>query len=277
MKRMRAGLLATMVAAATVVAGCGGDDTASTTSPAAADGPKVSFVSPMPDAEVDGTVMAQVQIDGFTLAPDKVGMSAVAGEGHIHFAMDGGKYDFPKYSGANGDLAVKLNVDGKYSPSVTPNITYTNLPAGEHTLKVYLADNLHTDTGVAAETTFTVKESPVSFTSPEPGATVTGAVNAKVDLKDFMINADAVGKAAMMGEGHLHFEMDGGKFDLPKYSGANGELAVTLGTQGKYSPSVAPEITYTNLPKGEHTLKVYLANNDHSEAGPVAETTFMVK
>ncbi len=276
MRRMKTGLLVMTVAAASIAAGCGGDDEATQATPTAA-GPTVSFVSPTPAAEVDGAVMAEVKIDGFTLAPDKVGQSAVAGEGHVHFSMDGGKYDFPKYSGANGDLAVKLNVDGKYSPSVTPNITYMNLPAGEHTLKVFLADNLHTDTGVSDETTFTVKESPVSFVSPESGSTVTGAVMAKVNLADFTINADNVGKAPMSGEGHLHFEMDGGKFDQPKYSGANGELAVKLGTQGKYSPSVTPEITYTALPAGEHTLKVYLANNDHSEAGPVAETTFMVK
>jgi hypothetical protein len=31
------------------------------------------------------------------------------------------------------------------------------LPPGEHTLEVYLANNNHTDTGVEAETEFTVK------------------------------------------------------------------------------------------------------------------------
>jgi hypothetical protein len=30
--------------------------------------------------------------------------------------MDGGKYDFPKHSGANGRLATQLGVQGKYSP-----------------------------------------------------------------------------------------------------------------------------------------------------------------
>ncbi len=117
----------------------------------------------------------------------------------------------------------------------------------------------------------------VSFVSPMPGSEVSGPVTAQVKLDGFAINADDVGKAAMAGEGHLHFSMDGGMYDEPKYSGANGELAVTLGTQGKYSPSVTPQITYANLPAGRHTLEVFLANNDHSEAGPVAETTFTVK
>ena len=276
MRRMRTGLLVLTVAAASVVAGCGGDDEATVATPASSD-PKVSFVSPMPDQELSGAVMAQIQIDGFTIAADKVGQPAVPGEGHVHFSMDGGKYDFPKYSGANGDLAVKLNVDGKYSPSVTPSITYNNLPAGEHTLKVSLADNLHTDTGASAETTFTVKAGPVSFVSPMSGGTVKGVINAKVALDGFIINADSVGKAPVEGEGHLHFQMDGGKYDLPKYSGPNGDLAVKLNVDGKYSPSVTPEITYTSLPKGEHTLKVFLVDNTHTDLGPMAETTFMVE
>ena len=41
-----------------------------------------------------------------------------AGLGHEHFSMDKGKYDYPKYSGANGTLAVQLGVQGKYPPSV---------------------------------------------------------------------------------------------------------------------------------------------------------------
>lgn len=78
------------------------------------------------------------------------------------------------------------------------------------------------------------------------------------------------------GQGHLHFELDGGKFDNSKHSGANGKLAEQLGTDGKYSPSVAPTITYENLPKGKHVLKVYVANNDHSESGAVATRTITV-
>ena len=44
-----------------------------------------------------------------------------------------------------------------YSPSTAPNITYSNIPSGKHTLLVYLANNDHSDTGVANSTTFTVK------------------------------------------------------------------------------------------------------------------------
>lgn len=116
----------------------------------------------------------------------------------------------------------------------------------------------------------------VSFVTPKSGWTGTQPVKVKVALQNFDLSPETVGKAAVPGQGHLHFSMDGGTFDLPKYSGANGELATTLGVQGKYSPSVTPTITYRNLPAGEHTLVVHLANNDHTEVGPTASASFTV-
>ena len=118
----------------------------------------------------------------------------------------------------------------------------------------------------------------VSFTSPAEGQDVSGGtVNARVDLNGFAIDGKNVGKKNQSGKGHLHFSLDGGKFDKPKYSGANGELAVKLGVDGKYSPSVTPAITYKGIPAGEHTLKVELANNDHSDSGTESEINFRVQ
>ncbi len=116
----------------------------------------------------------------------------------------------------------------------------------------------------------------VTFASPAPAASVGSTFTAKVDLSKFMIDGKAVGMKPVEGEGHIHFSLDGGKFDSAKYSGANGKLAEQLGTDGKYSPSVAPTITYNNIPKGKHVLKVYVANNDHSESGAVATRTITV-
>jgi hypothetical protein len=117
----------------------------------------------------------------------------------------------------------------------------------------------------------------VSFTSPKSGSTVEGTVTANVSLENFELDLAAVGKANEKGKGHLHFALDEGKYDHPKYSGANGKLAVQLGVDGKYSPSVKPTITYKNIPAGKHTLEVYLANNDHSNVGPEAKSSFTVR
>jgi hypothetical protein len=118
----------------------------------------------------------------------------------------------------------------------------------------------------------------VSFVKPKPNSAAKGGkVTATVKVKNFKLDPKAVGKPPQPGHGHLHFSMDGGKFDFPKYSGPNGKLAKKLGVTGKYSPSVTPSITYKGLPKGKHTISVQLANNDHSNAGGAAQVSFTVK
>ena len=140
------------------LAACGDDESETTAaSETAASEPTVSFTEPTDGSTTSDEVTAEVELEGFEINADEVGKAAREGEGHLHFSMDEGKYDHPKYSGANGELAVDLGVDGQYSPSTEPTITYEGLPAGEHTLEVYLADNDHSDTGVSTTTTFTVE------------------------------------------------------------------------------------------------------------------------
>jgi len=117
----------------------------------------------------------------------------------------------------------------------------------------------------------------VTFLAPKNASNSPSTVTARVKVTDIKLDAAAVGKPAKRGQGHLHFSMDSGKYDFPKYSGPNGKLAVKLGVQGKYSPSVTPTITYKGLPPGNHKLEVYVANNDHTNAGPEAETEFTVE
>ncbi len=288
MYRKQLSVLPIIGALALGVSACGGDeeaDTAAAMPAAAADTaakPEVTFASPSADMPVGSTFTAKVDLSQFKLDDKAVGMKPVDGEGHIHFSLDGGEYDTAKYSGANGQLAEQLGTDGKYSPSVAPEITYENIPAGEHTLEVDLANNDHSETGSTAKVTFMVEDKQakvgpngekVTFEDVE---TTSDGFTAMVALDGFEIDEKAVGKKPEMGMGHLHFELDGGKYDSAKYSGANGELAEQLGTDGKYSPAVAPEITYENLPAGRHVLKVYAANNDHSENGALAQRTIRI-
>ena len=162
----RNGLLCTAAVGVLAFAGCGDDnngggDTAATpataqpASPPAK--PSVTFVKPKEGAEAGSKFTADVKLANFTIDPKSVGKSPVPGKGHLHFTIDGGRYDEPAYSGANGKLAAKLGVDGKYSPSVATTITYANIPPGKHKLECYLANNNHTPTGAEAETEFTVK------------------------------------------------------------------------------------------------------------------------
>src|SRR5688500_2443154 len=136
------------------------------------------------------------------------------------------------------------------------------------------------ETSAATTTTsaeYSADEASVSFVEPTDGASVGDRVTAEVELEGFEVDAEAVGMENAEGTGHLHFSMDGGEFDTPKYSGENGKLAVQLGVDGQYSPATEPTITYEGLPKGEHTLEVDLVNNDHTETGTSATVTFEVE
>jgi hypothetical protein len=152
---LKRALVPLALVAALGIAACGDDD--DNESGSAESEPTVTFVSPTEGETTGDTVTAEVELDGFQLDAAGVGMANSPNTGHLHFSLDGGEYDTPEYSGANGKLAVKLGVDGQYSPSTEPTITYEGVPKGEHTLEVDLVNNDHSETGTTASTTFTVE------------------------------------------------------------------------------------------------------------------------
>jgi len=105
----------------------------------------------------NGSFKTTVVLSHFHIAPGLVGKPPVPGMGHLHFMLAGGKYDYPRYSGANGMLGKKLGVAGAYSPALAPHITYSHLPPGRYTLICMLANNNHTPTGVEAKQTIVVR------------------------------------------------------------------------------------------------------------------------
>ena len=88
----------------------------------------VAFTGPKPNAKVKRKFTVKVKVTNFKLAPKAVGKAPQPGKGHIHFSLDGGKYDFPRYSAPNGKLADKYGTAGKYSEAFKPTITYRKIP-----------------------------------------------------------------------------------------------------------------------------------------------------
>ena len=158
-------IMAILASAAAVASGCGSSSDGSgggSSQPVAApqanpDKGEVRFLTPTDGAKTGPTVTAKVALKHFQIAPGAVGQAPRLGQGHLHFTMDGGKYDHPRYSGKNGLLGKKLGVSGKYSPALAPTITYRHLPPGKHVLVVALANNNHTSVGVQTKAKFTVK------------------------------------------------------------------------------------------------------------------------
>lgn len=116
----------------------------------------VAFAGPTEGQTVGRRTTFRVRLVSFTITPTPTPTRLVAGQGFLHFAMDGGALDVPGYS-ANGAQAVRAGTQGRYSPVQGTSLTYSNLPPGRHTLTVSLADNFHAEIGVSASMSFTVK------------------------------------------------------------------------------------------------------------------------
>jgi hypothetical protein len=139
------------------------------------------------------------------------------------------------------------------------------------------SDTATTSTSAAPAAQTTSPKSKVKFVTPRNGATVGSSFTAKVKLTHFRIDPKAVGKAPAPGVGHLHFMLDGGKFDYPRFSGPNGKIGKQLGVTGNYSPALEPTITYRHIPAGRYKLTVILANNNHTPTGVQATSTITVR
>ena len=116
----------------------------------------------------------------------------------------------------------------------------------------------------------------VAFVGLSEGQSVARRATFRVRLANFTISPTIAPPKLVPGQGFLHFSMDGGALDLPGYS-ANAAWAVRAGTQGRYSPAMAPSLTYSNLPRGVHSLRVTLSDNFHAETGVTVAVSFVVR
>ena len=125
--------------------------------PSGAPGASVKFLNPIAGSQQRTRFTARVAVHRFLLQRAPASANPVTGHGHLHFILDGGRYDQPQFSGANGRAALNLAVNGYYSPAATSMITYEHIPAGRHTLEVTLVNSNETATGVGAIVKFTVR------------------------------------------------------------------------------------------------------------------------
>lgn len=125
--------------------GCGGakhsDGSTSAAAERAASTPSVELVFPE---------------DGQTVSPTFTARTQVSGRGRVHFRLDGGRYDTPRYTGG-GRVVHQTGPAGRYSQPTGSTITYRGVPAGEHTLQAVLADGSGAETGASAASDFTVR------------------------------------------------------------------------------------------------------------------------
>lgn len=208
---MRPGIAIFAVLAAAAGAALGilaTDDGEDAAASAAAPGePAVEVISPRNGARQESrAVVVKVKIRNFHLAPRNFGGEPQLGEGHLRFSLNrvpdcvdpvklrraeespvgrgrlvGASFDFPRYSGPNGELAERIGASGSYSPATRPEIYYHDLPAGFYRLVITLAQNNGAPTPYHAVTNFQILPPPGQGGHPCKGGKVTSAKAAVFD------------------------------------------------------------------------------------------------
>lgn len=141
-----------------------------------------------------------MRIRNFRLAPGHFGGEPQIGEGNIRYSLNrvpdcvdpvkllhainsplgngrlvGASFDYPRYSGPNGRLAVRTGTAGSYSPGTRPEIYYHDLRPGFYRMIVNLAQNSGATTPYHAVTNFQVLSRPGKGPKPCPDGKVPSA------------------------------------------------------------------------------------------------------
>jgi hypothetical protein len=179
-------IAAAAVALALLFGGSSGSSPAPRESSGSSGQPSVEIVSPRNGARQSShAVVVKVRVSNFQLAPRHFGTEPQLGQGNLRFSLNrvpdcvdpvklqraiesplgngrlvGASFDYPQYSGPNGELAERIGAAGSYSPATRPQIYYHDLLPGFYRLIVNLADNSGAPTPFHAVTNFQVLPKP---------------------------------------------------------------------------------------------------------------------
>jgi hypothetical protein len=256
-------LLSLVAVVAFVAAACGGDDdeseptarpsdTAAATTAAAADemqlppgaeDMKIEIVSPANGTEVtENSLALQVEATGFDLACDLAGKPNQDGKGHYHVLID------------------KALVNMYCTNDV--QLSMQNLEPGMHTIAVVPALNDHAEvldnetevefdyqptTPLAAIADVTgLGEPSIKVLEPKPGATVSGEFDVVIEVSNFNLSCDLLGKPDVAGYGHWHLNLDtttGPMMGMATMVGMSCEQTFRMSTAG-----LTPGSTHSIIP-----------------------------
>jgi plastocyanin len=213
--------------------------------------PKVTASADKSKAKPGDSINLTISTKNFKLNKAAIGKANKAGEGHYHVYLDNNTGTNYLAAGADNKVAVILPV------STTP---------GKHTINVELRNNDHSQ--FKPKTVASISITVESATSKGPEVTVKpdkttvkagDKMKLTITVKNFTLNKNAIGKAPKAGEGHYHVYLDNNTGTNYLAAGADGTVEITI-----------PKGTSA----GQHSIKVSLRENDHSELSPKAEATF---
>jgi hypothetical protein len=219
-----------------------------------ADQMKVAITTP-----ADGTVVTanqvklQVAVTGFTSTCDLAGKPNQQGMGHYHVELD------------------KALVNMYCAPTAT--ISMQNAKPGKHTLTVMPAQNDHAEIEHNA-TSITIDYQPtaplpaltpmpaagkpsIKILSPASGSTLKGPFDLTIQVQNFNLSCDLLGKPGVSGYGHWHLNVDtdtGPMMGMMTMLGMSCDKTFRATTDG--------------LKAGKHSLIALLTDNGHAPFNP---------
>lgn len=222
---------------------------------------RVTLLSPEDDTSVEGDVLpVHVAVRNFQLSPGLAGKESRAGTGHWHLYLD--------------DSLVSMVTEPTY------DLSLRNVEPGRHTLRVVPAQNDHRELdGQGDEVTFDYhNESPPPFfvdstfegeprvriLSPSAGDDVAGTFEIAVDVSNFNLTCDLLGKPSVRGYGHWHVNIDNSEGDMGGLLAMGCSDRIQVSTEGLRPGSI-------------HTFYVTLTDNGHAPLGDRAQDSIQVR
>jgi hypothetical protein len=226
---------------------------------------KVAITAPADGAKVTANqVTLKVATSGYTDTCDLAGKPEInATTGHYHVLLD------------------KSLVNMYCTPTAT--VSMQNIKPGRHTLTVVPALNDHAEVEPNARS-ITINYQPtnplpaltdktfsgvpsIKIISPQPGATVSGPFDVRVQISNFNANCDLMGKPGVAGYGHWHLNLDT----------STGPM-MGMGSMVAMSCQQVMHATTQGLKPGQtHTLIALLADDGHAPLHPPVESKVEVK
>jgi hypothetical protein len=224
---------------------------------------RVAITSPANGTVVTGnSVTVAVAATGYTVTCDLAGKTNKQGSGHYHILLD------------------KALVNMFCTPTAT--ISMQNVSSGRHTLTAVPALNDHTEVE-ANGSSITIDYEPahplpaitgatfagapsIKILSPANGATVSSSFDIVVQVTNYNLSCDLMGKPDVPGYGHWHANLD-------TMSGP----MMGMGTMLGMSCSTTFHASTTGLKAGEtHTIIALLTDNGHAPLNPAVDSQVTV-
>lgn len=223
----------------------------------------LKVISPKNGQKITTTdIPVRVEVTGFKLSPEQVGLPDAKGEGHIHVMLDG------------------MNMGVLFNMYAAPRFTLPGqaITPGRHTLIFDLASNTHMDFGNTVQKVeidyqpAKAKPAPkpaegagapeVKIVSPADGANVGPKFTVQLQPANFEPSLDLEGKPNIKGYGHYHV-MVMGSSDQGQ-TGMDHQGGISMAGMIAMPGSDSFPVDLSAWKNGKYMLTIIPAQNDHT-------------